>query len=400
MDLKLSAEIEAFAEEVREFVRDRAPDVPRRNGVRAPESEAEFAQLRQWTRDLFEAGYINSDWPAEYHGRPGHDPLEDVVFSQEMAKMNAPIPIGAGTLAGNAIVQFGTEDQKRALLPRIVTAEDIWCQLFSEPDAGSDLASLKTRAVEDGDQYIVSGQKVWSTNAQWANYGYLLARTDPEAPKHAGISAFALDMSLPGIEVRPLREITGTSDFNEVFLEDVVVPKDALIGQPNQGWAVATSSLIQERLGVAGGGIRLQQTIRDLVSLAETCTRSEQPATTRDDVRQRLADLYARVNISRYLGYVAITHQLRGEMVISDAPVGKLFFSELNLEIAEYAMALQGSDAVLVEGDRDAVDHGTWQDAFLYARAFTIAGGSSEIMRNMLAERALSMPKDPKPVAS
>lgn len=400
MDLKLSAEIEAFAEEVREFVRDRAPDVPRRNGVRAPESEAEFAQLRQWTRELFQAGYINSDWPAEYHGRPGHDPLEDVVFSQEMAKLNAPIPIGAGTLAGNAIVQFGTEDQKRALLPRIVSAEDIWCQLFSEPDAGSDLASLKTRAVEDGDQYIVSGQKVWSTNAQWADYGYLLARTDPEAPKHAGISAFALDMSLPGIEVRPLREITGTSDFNEVFLEEVVVPKDALIGQPNQGWAVATSSLIQERLGVAGGGIRLQQTIRDLFSLAQTCTRSKQPASARDDVRQGLADLYARVNISRYLGYVAITNQLRGEMVLSDAPVGKLFFSELNLEIAEYAMALQGSDAVLVEGDRDAVDRGTWQDAFLYARAFTIAGGSSEIMRNMLAERALAMPKDPKPVAS
>ena len=400
MDLKLSAEIEAFAEEVREFVRDRAPDVPRRNGVRAPESEAEFAQLRQWTRELFEAGYINSDWPGEYHGRPGHDPLEDVVFSQEMAKLNAPIPIGAGTLAGNAIVQFGTEDQKRALLPRIVSAEDIWCQLFSEPDAGSDLASLKTRAVEDGDQYIVSGQKVWSTNAQWADYGYLLARTDPEAPKHAGISAFALDMSLPGIEVRPLREITGTSDFNEVFLGEVVVPKDALIGQPNQGWAVATSSLIQERLGVAGGGIRLQQTIRDLFSLAQTCTRSKQPASARDDVRQGLADLYARVNISRYLGYVAITNQLRGEMVLSDAPVGKLFFSELNLEIAEYAMALQGSDAVLVEGDRDAVDRGTWQDAFLYARAFTIAGGSSEIMRNMLAERALAMPKDPKPVAS
>jgi hypothetical protein len=400
VDLTLSPQLEAFAEEVRRFIRDRAPDVPPRNGVRAPESEEELALVRRWTRDLFEAGYVNGDWPADYHGRPGHDPLEDVVLSREMAAADAPLPLGAGTLAGNAILQFGSDEQRRSLLPRIVSAEDIWCQLFSEPDAGSDLASLRTRAVHDGDRYVVTGQKVWSTNAQWADYGYLLARTDPDAPKHAGITAFALDMRLPGIEVRPLREITGTSDFNEVFLDEVSVPTGAVIGRPNQGWTVATASLVQERLGVAGAGIRLQQTIHDLIALAQRCTHDGAAAAGRADVRQRLADLYARVQISRCLGYVAVTHQLRGEVVLSDAPVGKLFFSELNLEIAECALALQQMDSLLAEREPTAVDGGTWQDAFLYARAYTIAGGSSEIMRNMLAERALGMPKEPKPTSA
>lgn len=321
------------------------------------------------------------------------------IIAEEMGYANAPLPLGAGGLAAGALLQFGTAEQQQRYLGPIRNGTEVWCQLFSEPDAGSDLASLQTRAERDGDVYVLNGQKVWSTNAQYADLGYLLARTDPTVDKHAGITAFALDMRSPGVEVRPLREITGTTDFNEVFLTNVAIPADNVIGPENQGWMVATMSLVHERSGVASGGIRLKQAMTDLIELAERCRHLDRPASSTDDVRQELGRLYTEVQICNLLGYASLTRQLRGSPWIADAPIGKVFFSELNLALAQYGMELQRGQAVLVEGDPDAEADGAWQDAFLYARAFTIAGGSSEIMRNMLAERALGLPKDPRPAA-
>lgn len=396
MDLDLSPELERFREEVRTFIEEHMPRIKIRPGARSPEPE-DVPKLRQWNADLFGAGYLGADWPQEWGGRPDRNPLEAFVVSEEMARAGAPSPFGHGTLAAGAIVEHGSDEQKARFLPRIRTSEDVWCQLFSEPNAGSDLASLQTRARLDGDVYIINGQKVWNTNAQYGDLGYLLARTDAEVDKHAGITAFILDMRAPGVEVRPLREITGTSDFNEVFLNDVSVPRDRVIGLPNNGWKVATASLVYERLGVASGGIRLKKSMSDLVDLAGRSTWAGIPAAESHQVRQDLARLHARVQICNWLGYVSLTRSLRGEFSVSEAPIAKIFFSELNFAIAEYALKLQSNRSVLVEGDPSADNEGAWQDAFLYARAFTIAGGSNEIMRNMISERGLGMPKDPKP---
>lgn len=399
MDLDTSPELEAFRKEVQTFIQDHAPRIRMRTGVRAPESDADAELLKQWSADLFAAGYMGAEWPEEWGGAPDRDPMCGFIIAEEMGYANAPLPLGAGGLAAGALLQFGTAEQQQRYLGPIRNGTEVWCQLFSEPDAGSDLASLQTRAERDGDVYVLNGQKVWSTNAQYADLGYLLARTDPTVDKHAGITAFALDMRSPGVEVRPLREITGTTDFNEVFLTNVAIPADNVIGPENQGWMVATMSLVHERSGVASGGIRLKQAMTDLIELAERCRHLDRPASSTDDVRQELGRLYTEVQICNLLGYASLTRQLRGSPWIADAPIGKVFFSELNLALAQYGMELQRGQAVLVEGDPDAEADGAWQDAFLYARAFTIAGGSSEIMRNMLAERALGLPKDPRPAA-
>lgn len=398
MDLEYSAELDRFREKVRAFIEEKSPKIKIRTGVRSPEPE-DVPKLQQWAKDMFDEGLLGAEWPERWGGRPGGHPLESVVVSEELARANSPFPIGAGTLAAGALIQYGTPEQQTRYLPSIRSGEDIWCQLFSEPNAGSDLASLQTRAVRDGDTYIVNGQKVWTTNGQFAHLGYLLARTDTEVDKHAGISAFALDMTSPGVEVRPLREITGTSDFNEVFLDNVVVPAENLIGKENDGWMVATHSLINERSGVASAGIRLKQEMSNLIDVARGSKRGGTPSSEVGHVRQDLARLHAEVQICNYLGYMTITRALKNDFRVYDAPIGKLFFSELNLALAEYGVRLQGTGSILVEGDRLAVDGGHWQDSFLYARAYTIAGGASEIMRNMISERGLGMPRDPKPAA-
>ena len=215
-------------------------------------------------------GYLGQAWPVEYGGRPGASVQHAFIVAEEIARARTWGEIGAGTLAAGAILAFGSEQQRRHYLPRIRSGEDLWCQLFSEPNAGSDLASLKTRAVRDGDHFVVTGQKVWTTNGHHADVGYLLARTDPDAAKQAGITAFALDMRTPGVEVRPLREITGTNDFNEVFLDNVRVPADQVIGEVNNGWRVANASLGHERSGVGARAVELHAQLDDLFALAAT----------------------------------------------------------------------------------------------------------------------------------
>jgi len=389
----MGPELEAFRAQVRAFVAEHAPAIPPRAGVRSAENATELKALKDWTASLFEAGYAGADWPAEFGGRADRSPEHAIVVGEELARAGAPGVQSGSTLASHALIHYGTDEQRRRHLPEIRAGRQLWCQLFSEPDAGSDLASLRTRAVRDGDTYTVTGQKVWTTDGHWADYGYLLARTDSEAPKHKGISAFIVDMSTPGITVRPLRELTGTSDFNEVFLDNVTVPAESMIGSPGQGWAIANATLAHERTGVGAVVVRLRLAVDALVELASTVNRGGRPAIESDLVRDRIGEFSAEVEALSALTYANVTRWSRGTERMHDAAMAKLMFSELNLEMARFAVELGGEDGMLVEGDPAVLDHGRWQDEWLYARAYTIAGGSSEIMRNLIAERGLGLPR-------
>lgn len=395
MDLEFSQELEELRERVRRFVAEKAPEVSRKAGVRSPEPH-EVPLYRKWMADLFDAGFLGASWPSEFGGRPDRDPLEDFVIDEELALTDAPPPIGAFGLVAGALIEFGTPEQQAHYLPRIRSSDDLWCQLFSEPGAGSDLASLSTRARLEGDTWIVDGQKVWNTNAEVSDYGYLLARTDPDVPKHAGISAFIVDMKSPGLDIRPLREMTGTSDFSEVFFNGVLIPASQMIGQPGEGWSVANRSLVHERSGIASRVVRLERSLADLVALAKKSERNGRPAVEDVSVRRMLARLRVRLLALRAGNFARLTSQLAEQFFVEDAPIGKIQFSELNHDIAELALELQGAESVLVEGDERSPEQGRWQDEFLYARAYTIAGGANEVMRNLISERGLGMPRDPK----
>ncbi|MFF0818640.1 acyl-CoA dehydrogenase family protein [Rhodococcus sp. NPDC003318] len=396
MDYGMTAELEEFRSEVRAFVAANAPDIAPKAGVRSAENPEELALLKEWTGKLFAAGYIGGSWPERFGGNgAAHSSERDVVVGEELARARTPAAVqGAANLVSNALIDFGTEEQREKYLPGIRSGELIFCQLFSEPSSGSDLASLRTKATRtESGGFRVTGQKVWTTNGQWSDYGYLLARTDPDAPKHRGISAFIVDMRLPGVDVRPLREMTGTSDFNEVFLDNVELDADALIGELNQGWSIANSSLGHERSGVATNAVRLRQNVAALVDLAGRVTRNGRPAIEDGAVQERLGQLSASVEALSALVYANISRWSRKSERVSDGPMAKMMFSELGVDIARFGLELCGEAGILEEGDAGVVDHGRWQDEFLYARAYTIAGGSSEIMRNIIAERGLSMPR-------
>jgi alkylation response protein AidB-like acyl-CoA dehydrogenase len=390
----MGPELETFRAEVRDFVAEHAPAIPRRAGVRSAENEAELAALKDWTARLFEAGYVGADWPAEFGGRADRSAEHAIVVSEELARAGVPgVPSGSA-LASHALIHYGSDEQRRRHLPELRSGRQLWCQLFSEPGAGSDLASLRTRAVLDGDTYTVSGQKVWTTDGHWADYGYLLARTDSDVPKHKGISAFIVDMRSPGVSVRPLRELTGTSDFNEVFLDSVPVPAQAMIGSPGQGWAIANATLAHERTSVGAAVVKLRLAIDGLIALASQVMIGGRAAIDSDRVRDRIGEFSAEVEALSALTYANLTRWLRGTERMHDGAMAKLMFSECNLEIARFAVELGGEAGVLVEGDTDVLDAGRWQDEWLYARAYTIAGGSSEIMRNLIAERGLALPRE------
>jgi alkylation response protein AidB-like acyl-CoA dehydrogenase len=396
MELETPPEVEAFRERVRAFIVEHSPGRKQHTGVRAPEPEL-MAAIRTWTASLFEAGFLGIDWPAEYGGRPDAHPLEPAIVAEEISRARSWPPVGAAELAAAAVIEFGSAEQRERFLPRIRSCGDIWCQLFSEPGAGSDLAALSTRARRDGDDWIVDGQKVWTTNGQYADRGYLLARTDPDVPKHRGITAFALDMTAPGVQVRPLREITGTTDFNEVFFDGVRIPDRDVLGEVDDGWRVAMTSLGRERSGVAAHGIELFAALDDLVALAARTPSGGSPALADPAARQRIGELATRTHVNAAMVAMSQSRMLHGTGQPADAAIGKIFFSELNHDMSEYAVALQGPDGILVEGDDAVQADGWWQDSFLYSRAYTIAGGANEILRTQIGERGLGLPREPKP---
>ncbi len=379
-----------YRRELRAFIAAHRPalDWKQRSGLRVPDRTEDVEQLRTYVRAIYDAGYVSDRFSTERG-----DPHEQRIMEQEFAAAGIPHILGNPLVAG-ALTHFGTEEQRASYLPPMARGDHIWTQLFSEPDAGSDLTGLQTRGTRDGEDYVVVGQKVWSTWAQWADYGYLLARTEPVAGA-GGITAFIVAMHSPGVDVRPLREMTGTTDFNEVFFDEVRVPAANVIGAPGEGWKVAGASLAEERtnVGGAGGG---PDPVHALVRVARRHRRAGRPAFEDTGVRQQIGDLAARSRIRRHLGQRLATKAARGELTPADAPLSKIWFSELNLEIAEAALALQGTFSMATEGDELSDEDGRWQDTFLYARAYTIAGGSNEIMRNLIAERGLGLPREPR----
>jgi alkylation response protein AidB-like acyl-CoA dehydrogenase len=387
---------DAWRREAHEFIETWAPPMRVRGGQRAPEPH-EVPLLRAWTAKMFEGGYIGSDWPVEFGGDPDVDPMRAVVFFEELHRMSAPAPIGAAYLVPGALLNFGTKAQCARYLPSIRSGQELWCQLFSEPDAGSDLAALSTRADRVDGGFRISGQKVWNTNAHVSDYGFLLARTDRNASKHAGITAFLLDMHAPGVTVRPLREITGTEDFNEVFLDSVFVADDQVVGEAGQGWQVAMQSLTHERQANRGLSIRLQARLAELLHLAGNLYRDGLPLLDHGDVRAELAELAIDVEIANALQYVGPSQAAAGITDPASAPVSKVFSSELNVRMIDTALTMMGTEAIITEHDPDVLAAGSWQDDLLYSRAYTIAGGSNEVMRNIISERALGMPREYRP---
>jgi alkylation response protein AidB-like acyl-CoA dehydrogenase len=397
MDLTLSPEQLAFRDQVRGWLRKNlpaewtsrlvtGPDVPR------PEA---FGFLRQWQQRLYEAGFIGLTWPKEYGGR-GLTFMEELILHEEMALAKAP-PIlnilGIG-MAGPTIIVYGTEEQKKRYLSKILSCEEIWCQGYSEPNAGSDLASLQTRAVRDGEEFVVNGQKVWTSLAHQADWMMLLARTDPEAPKHKGITYFLLDMHAPGITVRPLRQLTGDAEFNEVFFENARVPAANILGGLNNGWQVGLTTLMYERLALGFGlQVRMRIALDALVELARRTKRNGGTAAQDPIVRQRLAQLWIDTEVFKYTGARAITRLLKGELPGPEASTGKIWWCETHQRLQEVAMEIQGPYHQLTKGSEWAIEHGIWQHTFLRSCANSIEGGTTEIQRNIIGERVLGLPK-------
>lgn len=381
VDFSYPAEVEQFRTELREWLSENLTHelvAARRPTGR---DDAAFEKLRVWNATMADAGWAAVSWPPEYGGR-GATVLEQLVYTEETTRARAPVPlnvIGLNNIAP-AIMQYGTESQKRTLLPRMMRADDIWCQGMSEPEAGSDLAALRTRAVRNGADFIVNGQKIWTSLGHRADWCQLYVRTDPDAPKHKGISCLIVDMTLPGIEARPLVTLNGDADFAEVFFHDVRVPADALLGPLNAGWQVATTTLSHERAGAARLYAEMQVRLEELVDdLATADTGAlDDPVTLR-----RLGEIAVRIKYLEVLCQRSISATMHGGDALGSASLAKTVWGEIGQDLAALAFD--------VLGNRDA--GASWADYRLTSRALTIAGGTSQINKNITAQRVLGLPR-------
>ena len=382
MDLTLSQAEEAFRDEFRAWLADNKP------GSEPSGEEAAFDFRRDWQRQLHEGGWAGLSWPTEYGGR-GATLIEQAIFNEEMARAQAPQVANVLGLAmgGPTVIAHGTEDQKRRFLSPILSAEEIWCQGFSEPESGSDLASLKTRAVRDGDEWVVTGQKVWTTFAHHAKWCMLVARTDPDAPKHKGLTYFLMDMEQDSVQVRPLRQITGEAEFNELFIEEARIPEENIVGGEGNGWAVAITTLMHERATLAFG---LQVAVR--IALGELIEHAKQapasnghPASEDPLVRQRIAQLLIEAEVLRLNAYRSLSAVMRSGIPGPEGSLGKWHWSEVNQALTELAVEIAGPRAMLADNE--------WAYRFLRARANSIEGGTTEILKNIVAERVLGLPR-------
>jgi alkylation response protein AidB-like acyl-CoA dehydrogenase len=404
MDLRYPPEAEAFREEVRAFLSAKLP--AGWQGMGALDHEEAEAFSIAWRRRLFEAGLLGITWPKEYGGG-GRSRLDQVVLAEELAR--ARVPMGRVTdtttvkMMGNTLLRWGTEAQKRRFLPRILSGEDVWVQGYSEPNAGSDLGSVSLRAVRDGDDWVINGQKIWTSRGTEGNWIFLLARTDPDAPKHRGLSFLLCPVDAAGVEVRPIRVLTGMSEFCEVFFDDVRTPADNIMGEVNGGWAVAMSLLGHERgEEAATNPIFFRAELDRLVALARQCGRDRDPV-----IRDRLAWCYTKVEVMRFLGYRILTGYLQSGQLGPEASVSKLYWSEYHQAAADLAMAILGPQATVREGRRPfrhyrADEPGapntsnSWIDVcLLNARSGTVYAGTSQIQRNIIGETMLRLPKEP-----
>jgi len=390
MEVRFDAATEAFRQEIRAWLAANVPQEPVPS-----DSEGAFRTMRAWQKKMCDAGWAGIHWPRAYGGR-GATLLEQAVFQQELARAQAP-PM-ANTLGlmivGPTLMVHGTEAQKQRYIPSILSAEEIWCQGFSEPNSGSDLASLQTRAVEDGDDFVVNGQKIWTSMAHHADMCILLTRTDPNAPKHKGISFLLVDMHSPGITVKPLRQITGGAEFNEVFFDHVRVPRQQLVGQLNDGWRIAMTTLTQERASASfGTQVNIKRALDDIIAVARKVKRHGVPLSTDPVLRQKLAQAYIRVDLMRLNNYRSITNQLRGQAPGPEASLDKLYWSETNKWMQEIGQEILGPLAQLDPASAYYPTPVNLQLSFLWSRAETIYSGTSEIQKNIIGERVLGLPR-------
>jgi alkylation response protein AidB-like acyl-CoA dehydrogenase len=395
MDFEYAPEHEAFRQEFRGWLAANLPPalcLDDASDDRVASDHATFERRRAWQKTMHAAGWVGITWPRQYGGR-GAGVIERVIWEEEYTAARAPVLPGnmALNLVGPTIIHWGTDEQKRCHLPAILAADEIWCQGFSEPGAGSDLASLGTRAVDRGDHFVVNGQKVWTSGAHFAHWIILLARTNPDAPKHQGISCLLISMATPGITVRPLVLMTGHHHFNEVFLTDVIVPKVNLLGPLDQGWKVATTTLMHERHS-AGGRNHAAQIAR-LLALARGVRVDGRPGWEDPRIRQRLAQLVIDGEALKYTRLRSLTRQLRGEPPGPEGSVLKLSGSELGVRIGDVAGELLGMHALVDRPSEIVPDAPRWFNRVLAARQYTISAGTSEIQRNIIGERVLGLPK-------
>jgi alkylation response protein AidB-like acyl-CoA dehydrogenase len=393
MDLNYSAEDRAFRDETRRWLEANVPT----------EDLKTLAERKAWHRKLYEAGYVGMLWPQEYGGW-GATAMQQAIVQDEMARIQAPPAInglGIGFI-GPTIIVHGTPAQKERYLKKILTAEEIWCQLYSEPNAGSDLAGLKTRAEDAGDHFVVNGQKIWTSSGPIADWGILLARSDPKVAKHKGISCFLLNMRQPGVEVRPLKQLTGHSLFSEVFMTNARAEKSDLIGNLSEGWAIAQTTLGYERGGNSLGRVtRYAIAFNQLVKATKRLKRNGRPLIEDAAVRSKMGKLYAELEVQRYAGLRVLSALNKGDSPGAASSITKLSYTEFEKRYYETALEILGPWGQVMtareefeEVDTASGEPGTWATAFLWARAGTIYSGSSEIQKNIIGERVLGLPKE------
>lgn len=391
MDLTLSPSEEGFRDEVATWLRANNP---------GPEPEGSLDEVmsfrREWQLKLHAAGWAGISWPKEYGGR-GATMIEQAIFTGEAAAQEAPSPANVLGLAmgGPVVIAHGTDAQKQRYLEPILTGEEIWCQGFSEPESGSDLASLKTRAVKDGDEWVVTGQKVWTTFAQYAKWCMLVARTDQDAPKHQGLTYFLMDMEQEGVEAKPLVQITGEGEFNEVFINEARIPDENVVGGVGNGWTVAITTLMNERAGLAFGAIaQIHNSLGKLAALAQE-VREEGGTSAAEDAyfRQRIAQLFIEAETMRLNAYRGLTKTMESGIPGPEGSLGKWQWADINQDLTELALEIEGAWAPLGRGSEGAVANGAWQYNFLRSRANSIEGGTTDILKNIIAERVLGLPR-------
>ncbi len=400
-----SADAEAYRQKVQAFLAEKLPS--NWSGIGKLEGDALTTFVTEWRGTLYEAGYLAPGWPVQYGGA-GLSALEQVILAEEFAK--AGVPTGGPNdvfgiqMLGNTLLLQGSDEQKAHYLPRILSGEDTWCQGYSEPNAGSDLSNVGLKADLDGDQWILNGQKIWTSAGHLADHIFTLARTDPDAPKHKGISFLLVDMRQPGIEVRPIKMISGESEFNEVFYTDAVCPKENVVGGINDGWRVAMTLLGFERgEAAATQPIRFQGEVDRLLILAKERGVADDPV-----IRQKLAWAYSKVQIMRYSGMRVLTQFLQGHHPGPDAAISKLYWSEYHKIVTELAVDIYGAEGMTIDGREPSTAFGgddagapnttgSWVNTFLNARAGTIYAGSTQIQRNIIGEMVLGLPKEPRP---
>jgi len=393
MDFRFTPEEQAFRQELRGWLRENVP--PDWEGVFLEEEEEEWTLGRAFVKKLSQKGWVAPAWPKEYAGMDA-SPAMQLVYNEEMGYQRAPIGsvLQAVGYIGPAILSFGTEEQKKQHLPPITAGETVWCQGFSEPEAGSDLASLKTRAVKDGDDYVINGDKTWTSNAHRSDWCIMLVRTDPAAPKHKGISFFLVDMKSPGITVQPIINMANVHSFNQVFFEDVRVPRSALLGQENQGWYIGAMTLDFERSSLVAAAVSMAK--RGLDDLVQYCKETKVNGGSLLDnplVRHKLAEIAIEIEVGKYMVYRVVSQQARKEPGSIEAAVCKLYNTEMDVRLANTGIDILGLYGQLHRDSKWVQLMGRFQKSYLYAIAMMVGGGSSEIQRNIIAMRGLGLPR-------